>query len=286
MSWTRLTPSAAIDMVSGDMNGDGRDDLVGSWTTGVYYKDSIGGGWVKMAPPADLIAAGDLDGDGTNDLLWSKAGDGVWVKSSNTMTWTQLTPAAAIDMVSGDMNGDGRDDLVGNWTTGVYYKDTIGGSWIKMGPVGELIGAGDLDGDGTGDLLWSRMGDGVWLKSSTTMSWTRISPAPAGHMDTGVMRGGTNPWPNAAIKGFIELPEPTGGYSEGPGSISDYEDLSDEGPGGWNFVYTEEANMVPQQTDSLQIMAIPGPGELGFQYIEQKNLVLPKDQINEKNKRE
>ena len=48
------------------------------------------------------------------------------------MSWTMLTPAAAIDMTSGDMNGDGRDDLVGNWTSGVYYKDTVGGAWVKI----------------------------------------------------------------------------------------------------------------------------------------------------------
>jgi hypothetical protein len=256
------------------VNGDGRDDLVGNWTTGVYYKSSSSGAWVKMAPPANRIAVGDLDGDGTDDLIWSSGGYGVWVKSSTTMTWTQLTPAVALNMTSGDMNGDGRDDLVGNWTTGVYYKDTIGGSWVKMGPVGELIGAGDLDGDGTGDLLWSTTGDGVWLKSSTTMSWTRLTPAAATHMDAGLMRGGTNPWPSASIEGFIELPAPTGGYTEGPGSISDYEDLSDEGPGGWNFIYTEEANLIPQYTDSTRRIRIPGPEEPGFTFIEQPNLII------------
>jgi hypothetical protein len=275
-TWMRHTPAAAGDMTSGDMNGNGRDDIVGNWTSGVYYKDSLGGGWVKMAPPADLISAGDLDGDGTEDLLWSKAGDGVWVKHSSTGKWIKLIGMVPVDIASGDMNGDGRDDLIGSWSSGVYYKNSIGGSWVKMAPPASLIGAGDLDKDGRDDLLWSKAGDGVWVKRSATGSWMRLTPATARHMDAGLMRGGANPWPSAAIDGFMELPSPRGGYIEGPGSLYMYDDLSDWGPGGRNFFFREEENLFPKETDSVEFMRIPGPGEPGFQYIEEKNLIPTK----------
>jgi hypothetical protein len=195
------------------------------------------------------------------------------VKHSSTLNWTRLTHAAAGDIASGDMNGDGRDDLVGNWSTGVYYKNSIGGAWVKMGPTGELIAAGDLDGDGIDDLIWSKTGDGVWVKQSSTLNWTRLTPAAATHMDAGLLRGGANPWPEAAIGRFTELQVSLGEYIEGPGSVSDCVDLSDEGPGGWNFVFSEQENLVPQEKDSVDIMRIPGPGEPGFRCIEQKNIV-------------
>jgi hypothetical protein len=282
-SWTKLCNAPARDMDAGDMNGDGRDDLLGNWSSGIYYKNSVSGAWVKMGPPGDLIATGDLDGDGTDDLLWSKAGDGVWIKSSTTTLWSRLTPAAAGDMTSGDMNGDGRDDLVGSWTSGVYYKDSIGGGWIKMGPPGELIASGDLDGDGTDDLLWSKSGDGVWVKSSTTALWSRLTPAASTHMDAGLMREGAHPWPDSTHGAFFELPAHAGGYTDGPGRILEYVDLSDEGPGGWNFVFSEEANVVLQESDSGKVMQLPGPGEAGFQYIEQTNLV-PQEVLKYKKK--
>jgi hypothetical protein len=155
-----------------------------------------------------------------------------------------------------------------------------------MAPSADLIAAGDLDGDGTDDLLWSKAGDGVWVKSSTTMNWTRLTPAAAGHMDAGLMRGGTNPWPSASIGGLIDFPAPRGGYADGPGSISEYVDLSDKGPGGWNFDYSEEANLVPQENDSGIMMKIAGPGEPGFRYFEQKNLMPQKKQENGKKKNE
>jgi hypothetical protein len=234
-----------------------------------------------MGPAADKIAAGDWDGDGTDDLFWSNTGDGVWVKRSSTGSWAggQLSGLAAIDIASGDISGDGRDDLVGIWDSGVFYKDAIFGLWVMTGPVGELIGAGDLDRDGIDDVLWSNAGDGVWVKLSTAESWKHgfIIGLAATDIDIGLFRGGKNPWPNASIEGFMELFAPMGGYAEGPGSISEYVDLSDKGPGGRNFVYTEEVNLIPQDTDSAIMTRIPGPGEPGFQYIEEKNIEIKKE---------
>jgi hypothetical protein len=103
-------------------------------------------------------------------------------------------------------------------------------------------------------------------------------------MDAGNLRGGENPWPSAAIEGFKELPSPKGGYSIGPGSISEYKDLSDEGPGGWNFVFSEEINLLPQENNSGIMMRIPGPGEPGFQYLEQENLMPDEDGGSKKRK--
>jgi hypothetical protein len=283
-TWMKLSNAPALDLASGDMNGDGRVDLVGNWSSGVYYKSSIGGAWVMMGPVGGFIGTGDLDGDGTDDLLWSKMGDGVWVKNSTTGTWSRICVPTALDISSGDMSGDGKDDLVGIWIQGVYYKDSKGGGWVKIGPLGDLIATGDLDGDGVDDLLWSDAASGVWIKHSTTVSWTRLTIAAAGHMDAGVMRGGANPWPSVAIEGFVELPAPIGGYSIGPGSLSEYEDFSDEGPGGWNFVFSEEANLDPQDADSAKTMRIPGPGETGFVYIEQENLFPQETGLRNKTK--
>ena len=50
-----------------------KDDILGTWDgSGVWYRNSETGSWVKMSTPADLVAAGDLDGDSTDDLI------GVW----------------------------------------------------------------------------------------------------------------------------------------------------------------------------------------------------------------
>jgi len=278
-SWSLLS-STADWIAAGDMNGDGRCDLLGTWIgQGVYYRNSDTGTWVKMSSPATQIAAGDIDGDGTDDLLgiWPSQG-GVWVKYSSSSTWALLSSTADW-IAAGDMNGDGRDDLLGTWSSqGVYYRDSDTGSWVKMATPASQITAGDIDGDGTDDLLgiWPSQG-GVWVKYSSDGTWERLS-STADWIASGKMRsvGGTS------IEGFMELPAPIGGYAEGPGSIDNYVDLSSEGPGGWNFVFQEEENLVPKEKELIGIMRIHGPGEPGFRYIEQKNL-FPQERIEKKN---
>jgi len=81
----------------------------------------------------------------------------------------------------------------------------------------------------------------------------------------------------------MKLMWPAGGYAEGPGSLLEYKDLSSEGPGGWNFVFQVEENLIPQENKS-KIMRIPGPNEPGFRYIDQKNLV-PWEELRERKKK-
>lgn len=67
----------------------------------------------------------------------------------------------------------------------------------------------------------------------------------------------------------------------------EYEDLSDEGPGEWNFAYQEEENLIPRVKESLSMKRIPGPGEPGFRCIEQENLYPisgPKKETDNKRK--
>ncbi|MEN6560320.1 MAG: fibronectin type III domain-containing protein [Acidobacteriota bacterium] len=168
-----------------------KDDLVVTWdATGLYYRDSDTGGWVRMASPANMVRAGDLDGDGIDDVIgiWPSQG-GVWVKYSATGAWTRLSSTAAY-IGAGDMNGDGRVDLVGSWDgQGVFYRNSVTGAWVKMASPATMVTAGDIDGDGTDDLigLWPAQG-GIWVKYSKTCTWARLS-STAVHIAAGDMNG-------------------------------------------------------------------------------------------------
>jgi len=277
-TWAKLCTPLPSNIASGDMDGDGRDDVLGTWSSGVWYKNSATGAWVKMsAVSADLVAAGDLDGDNTDDLIgvWSS---GLWVKYSSSGAWTKICTPLPNHIASGDMNGDGRDDVLGTWISGVWYKDSVSGTWVKMCSVpAYLVTAGDIDGDGTDDLIgvWS---SGLWVKYSLTGSWEKLCTPLPSDIDAGLFRTG---WGGGAMS----FDAPIGGvYVEGPGSIDNYVDLSSEGPGGWNFAYQEEENLVPQEKGLKIMMRTPGPGEPGFKYIEQKNLV-PNEKPESKKKR-
>jgi RHS repeat-associated protein len=130
--------------LSADLDGDGKRDVLvpGSgnyWHrlrhagNGTYAYNALG--VINPAPPGGLIAA-DIDGDGRDDLVYVKsAGDAIFWRRNQTVTsssyaaeavlWslpagTRLPAAPFIETTqrfrsvvrSGDVNGDGRTDLL------------------------------------------------------------------------------------------------------------------------------------------------------------------------------
>ena len=265
-SWAKLASTLPANIASGDMDGDGRDDIIGVWpTSGVWYRNSLTGTWIKVSTwPANLVAAGDIDGDGADDLIgvWAS---GLWVKYSSSGSWAKLAPNFPIDIAAGDMNGDGREDVVGSWGSGVWYRNSMTGLWVKMSTLASLIAAGEMDGDGKDDLIgvWN---SGLWVKYSSTMGWELITVALPNDIDAGLFRTGS--WDVGAV-GYHE---PIDGYAEGPGSDG-YIDLSDRGPGGQNFMYQVEDNLVPKESEEMKMVRTTGIGKPEFIYLEQKNLM-------------
>jgi hypothetical protein len=134
-----------------------------------------------------LIPFGDLDGDGHDDLLvrnnsgevggYLGDGGGYFERGvSKHVTIGSGYGGFTAIVSTGDLNGDGIDDLVVRNSAGVlYFKAGTGSSQFKPGvrftagwnKYVKLIGAGDLDGDGCGDLL-AVDGDGVmWFYRGT-----------------------------------------------------------------------------------------------------------------------
>lgn len=179
------------------------------------------------------------------------------------------------------MNGDGRDDLVGSWIgQGVYYRNSATGAWVLIGTPATMIATGDLDTDGTDDLLgvWPSQ-SGSWVKYSFSNEWDQLSTTPA-DISVGVMRGGTNSWLASMTEEFELLSAPEGGTGKGPGFVDNYMDLRDCGPGGKNFRFQSQKNTVPRQKLGI-FQKYPGPGQFGFTFTYQKNTV-PKQKIEKK----
>jgi secreted trypsin-like serine protease len=136
---------AQYERTVGDMNGDGNADLVGFGLDGVYVALSNGsnafGAISKWTPSFGLAngwtvsqyvrTVGDVDGDGMDDLIGFGL-DGVYIALSSgtgfdaVSRWTNdfdlshgWTVAQYVRTI-GDINNDGKDDLVGFGLDGVY----------------------------------------------------------------------------------------------------------------------------------------------------------------------
>ncbi|MEU3921763.1 FG-GAP-like repeat-containing protein [Streptomyces sp. NPDC029004] len=142
----------------GDLTGDGRSDLLARVraTGALYlYADNGAGGLkagVKLSTASwkglTLIGAGDLNGDGHGDLLARDAGGELW-RYDGTGTGT-LKPRVLVFsdwgagrnafVGVGDLDGDGRNDLVSRDTAGRLLRNSGDGKGSFRGTV--QIGTG------------------------------------------------------------------------------------------------------------------------------------------------
>jgi hypothetical protein len=183
-----MSGGAAVRRDYGSIDGvDGRGDLITLSSSGAltyrfgtkFTEPRAGTGWPSTIK---AVPFGDLSGDRCNDLLVRlasgalrlyKPGCGSAAKPSTAYTalgtgWNQYDILTS----PGDLTGDGRADLIArNSSTGdVYlYKATSAGKlsarvklYSNWKGYKKIIGAGDLNGDGRGDLLAQDKSNELW----------------------------------------------------------------------------------------------------------------------------
>lgn len=191
----RSLPSGSGAAASLDFDGDGCDDLWAKSSSGalaLYTGDCaygfrhenlpVGSGWGSLDA---VLPTPDFDGDGCADVIARNANDGNLLLYPGTcggslyegrVIGTQWQTLSALT-APGDFDGDGCADVIaragdgrlllfpGNCHGGFASEAVqIGAGWNGLDMV---IAAGDLDGDGCGDLLARSRADGRLLKFST-----------------------------------------------------------------------------------------------------------------------
>jgi Ca2+-binding RTX toxin-like protein len=173
-------------LAAGDVDGDGRDDLV-LWDTtriSVLFNDGAGNFSdmdLYQDGAANLVdvSTGDFDGDGKAELLVAAATSGgpqVWNAGRTGYTassaWSPSGSGTA-GWITGDFNGDGQSDGFtyrhGFSGADMWLSDgsalNYAGIWTPAAPVGKNWLTGDFDGDGLTDIVGA---SGRFLRSTGT----------------------------------------------------------------------------------------------------------------------
>ncbi|MCD0443611.1 VCBS repeat-containing protein [Glycomyces sp. A-F 0318] len=167
-------------VMAGDLTGDGVPDFIARDNrTGILYtypgdgegghgtRIALGPGWGKMGQ----ISVGNYDGDGHPDLLatahstgtmyyYQGLGDGTF--AARELTGEQWQGWDVITSL-GDLDGDGFDEFLSRWNyDGRYYVYTSTGDvhevdqsmydWVYTRRYDQVVGVGDLSGDGKPDI--------------------------------------------------------------------------------------------------------------------------------------
>jgi hypothetical protein len=190
LPWTVLDPTGNWQLMIGDYDSNGTDDLAAYRTVNgdIFVGPSDGTAfnfdplpWATVSPAAGWVfTSGDFTNDGFDDLAGYYAGTGaVWVGRNDTGTfqfgagpWITVSPAANWQFVKGDFDDDGLTDLGGYQPSNgsIWQLKNVAGLSFTAQQLSSLLPAagwsiqgGQFESGGRAEFLASHNDGNLWV---------------------------------------------------------------------------------------------------------------------------
>jgi hypothetical protein len=185
-SWTQMHVANASAFAIGNIDNSLGDDVVLTFPGYGVWRRMNNSSWVQLhVLDANQILIGDFDettssANDADDIVVNFAGYGIFLYANPGSTaspaFVHLHAVVAARMAAGDMNRDGRDELIVDFgpSYGIYVLNyTVG--WTQLHSVSsEDLAAGDLDGNGQYEViidfgpsygLYIRVNNASWVQA-------------------------------------------------------------------------------------------------------------------------
>lgn len=202
------SPGNPVDIAVADLNLDGKTDLVvvssNSWLS--IYKNNSTTTNISFATSIDIdntlqvysVAIGDIDGDGLPDIVVGSSNnthDSISVyknmSSGGSFSFAMPVrfeaPGSAYSVGVGDVDGDGKPDLMSTTTNGIFVFKNISSVGSISFNSGLLFGTGqypqdvilrDINGNGKADLIVINGNDNIMVLNNTSSTGNISFDAP------------------------------------------------------------------------------------------------------------
>jgi len=146
---------AAMSVAAGDMDGNGKDELLVGSRVGGFHCNELGSkkAWAKfMGAEVSQVAVADLTGDGKLEAIAGSKNFHLLVTDADgEVLWAKNVGEAILDFVVADVNADGTPEIIVATEGGMVRVVDAGGNIVATfstgGNVTKIIAA-DLNGDG------------------------------------------------------------------------------------------------------------------------------------------